>query len=113
MNIEAMELAKAGRDALADKKAGDIVILDVRKLSSVTDYFVLATASNGPHLKALDSAFQQALADRGVQSVRRSGSPASGWIVCDGHSVVAHLLTKERRGYYDLEQLWRDAPRVA
>ena len=113
MTIEAIELAKAGREALVDRKAGDVVVLDVRKLSSVTDYFVLATASNGPHLKALDAAFQDALASRGVPAVRRSGSPASGWIVCDGHMVVAHLLTKERREYYDLEQLWRDAPRVA
>jgi ribosome-associated protein len=113
MTIEALELARAGREALAEKKAGDIVVLDVRKLSSISDFFVLATASNGPHLKALDAAFQEALAARGVQSIRRSGSPASGWIVCDGHTVVAHLLTKDRRRYYDLEQLWRDAPRVA
>jgi ribosome-associated protein len=107
-----LELARAGGEALEEKKAGEIVLLDVRAQSSIADFFLIATASNGPHLKALHAALERALEAGGVKTVRRSGGPASGWIVCDGGSVVAHLFTKERRAYYDLEQLWRDAPRV-
>jgi len=113
MIIETLELARAGREALLDKKAGDVVVLDVRKLSSFADYYLVATANNGPHLKALHGAFEKALESRGVRHVRRSGNPASGWVVCDGGDVVAHILTREQRGYYALEELWKDAPALA
>jgi ribosome-associated protein len=101
------------REALCDKKAADVTIIDVRGISSVTDFLLVATANNGPHLKALYTALDHAVSEAGAARVRRSGGPESGWIVCDCVDVIAHLLTGERRDYYALEQLWRDAPRVA
>ncbi len=105
-------MAQKAREALHDKKASDVTIIDVRGLSSVTDYFLVATASNGPHLKALYSALDQAVSDAGAARTRRSGGPESGWIVCDCVDVIAHLLTADRRAYYELEKLWSDAPRI-
>ncbi len=100
------------REALDEKKAGEIIILDVREQSSIADFFLLATAHNAPHLKALYSAVDRAVSAAGAPRVRRSGGPESGWMVCDCGDVVVHLLTEERRAYYGLEQLWRDAPRL-
>ena len=88
-------------------------MIDVRGVSSVTDFFVIATAHNGPHLKALYAALDDTVAAAGVKRPRRSGSPESGWVVCDCMQVIVHLLTADRREFYGLEQLWQDAPRIA
>lgn len=103
---------KQAREALSDKKAVDIVILDVRGLSSVTDYYLIATANNSPHLKALTTALEDALDNAGGKRHRKSGKPESGWIVDDYVDIVAHLFTDETRKYYALEELWNDAKRV-
>lgn len=105
-------MALKAREALNDNKANDVTIIDVRGLSAVTDYLLIATASNGPHLKALYSVLDHAVSESGAARTRRSGGPESGWIVCDCVDVIAHLLTADRRAYYELEKLWSDAPRV-
>ena len=84
----------------------------MRNVSSITDYFLVATANNGPHLKALYGAVDDMTATAGVRRARRSGGPESGWVVCDCMQVIIHLLTEDRRSFYGLEQLWQDAPRV-
>jgi ribosome-associated protein len=88
-------------------------VIDVRGISSVTDFFVIATAQNGPHLKALSGVLDDSVTQTGGRHPRRSGAPESGWIVCDCMQVVIHLLTADRREFYGLEQLWQDAPRIA
>lgn len=98
---------------MLDKKAEDLVLLDVRQLSNVTDYYLIATANNGPHLKALATELGVRLTRGGVRRQRRSGSPESGWIVCDYVDVVVHLFLREKRAQYALEDLWKDAPRIA
>lgn len=105
-------LARAIRAAAESKKGGDPVILDVRGLSGVTDYFVIVTARSAPHLKALDDEITRAARAIGARPHRLSGAPDSGWIVRDFWGVVAHLMTAERREFYALEALWNDAPRL-
>ncbi|MCX7818956.1 MAG: ribosome silencing factor [Kiritimatiellae bacterium] len=106
-------LARLVRSAAEEKKGQEPVILDVRTLSSVTDFFVIVTARSTPHLRALRDEVERAMkATGGVRAWRVSGTPESGWIVQDYLGVVVHLMTEEKRRYYALELLWNDAPRL-
>jgi ribosome-associated protein len=107
-----MDSARKARSALVDKKAGDPVILDVRTLSTVTDFHVLVTGNNAPHIKALAEQVEKAMKEAGTSCYRRSGTPESGWVVADFLDVVVHIFAAETRSYFALEQLWNDAPRV-
>ncbi|HMP74349.1 MAG TPA: ribosome silencing factor [Kiritimatiellia bacterium] len=101
---------KAARETLDGKKAGEIVVLDVRKLSTITDYYVIATGNNTRHLKALADEVGKAMKQLGSPAYRQSGSPDSGWIVADFLDFVVHLFDPEAREHYALEALWKDAP---
>ncbi len=81
----------------------------MRDLITVADAYLVATGLNGPHLKALQRAVEEALKKEGERAYRKSGSPDSGWVVLDYVDVVIHLFSAEARAYYNLEQLWRDA----
>lgn len=107
MTVE--EQVKTIKTALADKKAADVKAYDVRGVSGFADAFVIATGSAAPHLKALVAGAQGAMKDKGVESYRTSGDPASGWIVVDYVDVVLHVFLPEARAYYALEKLWADA----
>lgn len=96
-----------------DKKGGNPVILDVRELSNVTDFFVIVHGNSTPHLKALAEEVHIQLKDQGIRNHRKSGTPESGWIVMDFVDVVVHIFSGDTRDYYALEQLWSDAERVA
>jgi len=101
------------QEPLVDRKAEEIQSLDVRGLSTVTDYFVIATANSRPHLKSLGDGVERALRDAGHKTYRRAGDAESEWMVLDLVDVVIHIMTQETRDYYALEQLWSDAPRLA
>ncbi len=99
------------REALSAKKGADILALDVRGLSSVTDFYVLATGHNLPHLKALAQAVDECMGKSGVRCYRLAGDAQSQWLVADYLDVVVHIFSDELRRYYALEDLWKDAPR--
>ena len=103
-----MDRAKAIRAALDDKLAADIRVWDVRGCSSVTDYYVVATGTSGPHLRALLAGLRQQMKAKGVMSHRASGEPDSGWVVLDFIDVVAHIFAPPERAYYDIERLWEE-----
>ena len=109
---EAQQEAQRARDALVDRKALDPVIIDVRGLSSITDYFVIAGGGSPPHLKALAAEVARRWRAEGRTHLRSTGSVESGWLVIDGLDVVVHLMTPELRARYALEDLWSDAPRL-
>ena len=102
------------RAILDSKKGENIVVLHVTDVSSVTDYMVLCTGLNNPHLRALadEVARQLRLETPPVAAHRRAGSVESEWIVLDYFDFVVHLFTPSMRTYYALEQLWKDAPVV-
>lgn len=111
--MEAKKLALLCRKLADDKKAEDIVVLDVRILSSVTDYFVIATGTSEPHLRAIESEVLGTLSDEhGIRPANTEGNAHSNWIVADYFDVIVHLMRKDVREKYDLEGLWSDAPRV-
>ena len=94
--------------ALDDKKAADLQVLDVRGLSSITDYLVLATGLAEPHLRALRIAVEQVLDQNGLRISSMNTNQASGWLVVDAYQIMVHLFTAGTRAKYALEQLWRD-----
>jgi ribosome-associated protein len=92
--------------ALEDRKGVDVKVYDVRGKSSLADFFIVATGSAAPHLKALIAESQSVMKDAGVMSFRTSGDPESGWIVVDYVDIVVHVFSPEARAYYALEKLW-------
>ena len=105
--------AEQARDALINRKGIDPVLMDVRGVSGVTDYFVIAAGGSAPHLKALATEVARRWRAAGVARARTTGSVDSGWVVMDGLDVVVHLMTPDLRKRYALEDLWSDAPRIA
>ena len=107
-------LVEKVRAMLDNKKGENIVILHVTKVSSVTDYMILCSGLNAPHLRALadEVAKQLRLESPPVAAHRRAGSAESEWYVLDYIDFVVHLFTPSMRTYYAIEQLWKDAPVV-
>lgn len=100
------------RQTLEEKKGDHITILDVRKLSSVTDYYVICTGNNTRHYRALIDACEKALTAGGRKAYRSSGSPESAWMILDYLDIVIHVFGEQAREHYALETLWKDAPRI-
>lgn len=97
----------------ADKKAADIVTLDLRGISSFTDFFVICSGTSEPQLKAIAGDIEERLRkEHGVKPMAVDGYPVSQWIVMDYTGVVIHIFHQQKREYYDLENLWGDAPRL-
>lgn len=84
----------------------------MHRSSGITDYYVIVSGSSGPHLKAMYNEVEQQLKGEGVLPYRRSGDPFSGWLVLDYVDVILHILSREKREYYAIEELWDNAPRV-
>ncbi|MCU0857488.1 MAG: ribosome silencing factor [Pontiellaceae bacterium] len=97
---------------LDDRKAENIVILDLRDVANISDYFVVATAANVPHLKSLSDGLQRLFKNEQYEGYRAAGTGDSGWIIADYYGVMVHVFSAEMRSLYDLEKLWKDAKRV-
>ena len=111
--MDSRKLALLCRDFADNKKAENIVILDVRKLSSVTDYFVIASGTSEPHLRAiLEEITGRLREEHGVRPRAMDGSVHGAWVVLDFFDVIVHIMRQEARERYDLESLWGDAARV-
>jgi len=109
----ALKLARFCRDFALDKKAVNPVILDVRKVSSLADYFVICSAHSEPQIKAIANGLEKELKEQGSRRpLARDGYSGSQWAVVDYGDVMVHIFHENRRGYYDLERLWGDAKRV-
>ena len=109
MTITSEQIALEAASALAEKKAGDIRIFDVRGLSSVTDFYVVATGTSAPHLKALIAETQHRMKALGIATFRKTGEPDSGWVVVDYVHAVIHVFSTEARAYYAIDKLWATA----
>jgi ribosome-associated protein len=99
----------AGKFAL-DKRASDIVILDLRESTSVTDFFVLCSGSADIHVKAIAENIREGLAEEGQRPWHIEGLAYGSWVLLDYVDFVVHIFLKEKRDFYDLERLWGDAP---
>lgn len=111
--MDSKKLALLCRKLAENKKAENVVVLDVRKLSSVTDYFVIASGGNEPHLRAIVNEVTGKLwDDYQIRPRRVEGGPAAAWQVLDFFDVIVHIMKDDVREKYALETLWGDAPRT-
>jgi ribosome-associated protein len=111
--MDSRKLALLCRELAENKKAEDIVILDLRELSSVTDYFVIASGTSEPHLRAIVDEITDKLRDeQGLRPRAIDGTFQAAWVVLDYFDVIIHVMRQDVRERYDLETLWGDAARV-
>jgi ribosome-associated protein len=111
--MDSRKLAQLCRELADNKKAEDIVVLDLRKLSSVTDYFVIASGTSEPHLRAISDEIADKLREEhGLRPNAIDGTLPAAWLVLDYFDVIVHVMRTDARHRYDLESLWGDAPRV-
>ena len=111
--MDSRKLARLCREYADNKKAENLVILDVRNLSSVTDYFVIVSGTSEPHLRAIVDEITDKLRDEHhLRPKAIDGTLQTAWVVLDYFDVIVHVMRQEVRERYDLETLWGDAPRV-
>jgi len=110
----AVELALAAAQAAADKKANDIVILDVSDQLAITDAFVLASAPNERQVQAIVDAVEERLLGlpEKAKPVRREGQRSGRWVLLDYVDIVVHVQHSEEREFYALDRLWKDCPTI-
>jgi ribosome-associated protein len=111
--IGADELARLCVKLAEDKKAENIVVLDLRGISSFTDFFVICSGTSEPHLKAINTGIREGLREHSqISPLNSEGTVASQWLVMDYSDVLVHIFLEKKREFYALENLWSDAPRL-
>jgi ribosome-associated protein len=110
--LEPDDLARKIVDAAADKQAEDVLLLDISKVASFADYFVIASGTTGRQIQAIIESVEEAVSGDGVRPIGREGEPDSGWVLLDYGDVIVHIFGPEERAYYDLESLWATATPV-
>lgn len=110
--LSALETALFSAEAADDKKAFDILILDLRRLTYITDYFVICSGSNITQVSAISDWIGQTLAKNGVHSSHIEGRADSSWVLMDYGDVVVHIFDEQTRLHYALDKLWGEAVRV-
>jgi ribosome-associated protein len=109
--MDAKSIALLCRELAENKKAENVAVLDVSRLSSVTDYFVVATGGSEPHLRAIVDEITDKLREgHQIRPRARDGALSTSWVVLDYVDVIVHIMKPEVRARYDLEGLWGDAP---
>ena len=109
---DARELALVAANAAADKKASDVIVLDVSDQLVITDCFVIASAPNERLVGAIVDNVEEKMRDAGTKPVRREGAREGRWVLLDFVDVVVHVQHVEERVFYGLERLWKDCPRI-
>ena len=106
--MTAKEYVKIAYDALLDKKAHNIRIIDIKEISTVGDYMIVADGSNHNQIQAMCSMVEEKLAPTDIKLKNREGNAIGGWILLDYYDIIIHIFTEETRSFYDLEHIWRD-----
>ena len=110
--LSAKEAAIIAAKALDSKKAQNLMLLEVRGVTPLTEYMLLATGTSDTHLRALCDEVEKKMEEAGERVWHREGYRGDTWIVMDFCGVMVHVFTPEQRKFYDLERLWGDAPLV-
>lgn len=110
--LSPLEIARRVVDAAEDKKAADIVLLDVTELTSMADYFVVCSGGSERQLGAIADGVSEKLRDEGVRPIGREGGVGSHWTLLDFGSVIVHVFAPPERDFYQLERLWSKAKTV-
>ena len=108
----ALALTEAAARAAADKKAEQVVALDVSQQLPLADVFLIASGTNERQVAAIAEGIEDALLDQGAKAIRREGMREGRWALMDFNDVIVHVMHQEDRAYYELERLWKDCPVV-
>ena len=106
--MENLELVKLVAKGLDEKKGEDITVIDIREVSTIADYFIIATGNNPNQLAAMEDAVDETMYKNGVHQKQIEGNSNSTWILMDYQDIIVHLFSSEDRLFYDLERIWRD-----
>lgn len=109
-DAEALELARRIVDLAADKKASDVVLLDIHELTTLADYFVICSGSSERQLGAIADGVTEGLREQGIRPIGREGSSSAHWLLLDYGAVIVHIMAPPERDFYQLERLWAEAP---
>ena len=112
MALSGAEIAEIGANAALDTKANDVFTLDLRGLSSVADFFVICSGNSDTHVEGIANNIQSKLDENDAKLWHREGERGAAWILLDYIDVIIHIFTEEARGFYSLERLWSDAPKI-
>ena len=109
---DSKELVKLACEALEEKKAQDVTVLDISGVSVIADYFIIASADNERQVGALCDGVDEVLFKAGYERRSMEGYSTKTWILMDYNDVIIHIFNREDRRFYDLERIWRDGKRV-
>lgn len=110
--MTALELVHSVAKLLDDKKGRDISAIEIKDLTTLGDYFIIASGSSNTQVKALSDAVEEGLSKLGLEPRRIEGYQSAMWVVLDYSDVIVHIFYEQTRDFYALERLWADAPRV-
>ncbi len=112
IQLEPAQLAKAAVDIASDKKASDVLLLDISDISTIADFFVICTGNNTRQIQAIGDALNDDLKKQGARLLYREGDADTGWVLLDYGDIIIHVFAPKEREYYRLERLWSEAKTV-
>ena len=107
--LKGIEIARKAVNAASDKQASDIVLLDIRKMCSFADYFVICSGESTRQIQAIHEEVEHVLKKEGVAPIHHEGTVDSGWLLIDYGDVIVHIFSTSEREFYQLDDLWRPA----
>ena len=107
------DMARIAYDALEDKKAEDIRVISIEKVSVIADYFLIASGTNRNQVQALSENVEETLAKAGYELRQKEGVRSANWILLDYGDIIVHIFDKENRLFYDLERIWVDGEPIS
>ncbi len=110
--LNSSQLARAAADVASDKKASDVILLDIQDVTTIADYFVICSGNNTRQIQAIADAIKEELGKQGGNLLHREGVADSGWLLLDFGDVIVHIFGPKEREYYRLERLWSEAKTV-
>ncbi len=111
--MTSLELAKKAAAILDNKKADQINVIKIEDISSLADYFVIASGGSNTHVRSLSDELEEKLKAEGISPTRIEGYRSNSWVLLDYSHVVVHIFTGEAREFYDLDRLWADGTKVS
>ena len=109
---ESKKMALLAVEALEDKKAEDITIIDISEVSVLADYFIIADGNNKNQVQAMADSAEESLGKAGYDAKQIEGYQSANWILMDYKDIIVHVFSKEDRAFYDLERIWRDGKQI-
>ncbi|WP_027437487.1 ribosome silencing factor [Lachnospira multipara] len=112
MNSNPKEMAKIALDALLDKKGEDVRVIDISEVSTIADFFVIASGSNINQVQALVDNVEEQMHKAGYVDPKIEGHGSSTWVLMDYEDIIVHVFSEEDRSFYNLERIWKDGKEI-